>query len=82
MIDIPAAAEIHCPAEQVFDLIIDFGRQSRWLSASSAFDGTTEVSSDPMALGTTYREPGACGVRHGEVTQFVRPPPHSRFTGP
>ncbi|HEY7984269.1 MAG TPA: SRPBCC family protein [Ktedonobacterales bacterium] len=73
MPDIPAEAVIHCPAARIFDLLIDFGGQSRWLTASSAFHGTTEISSDPVTLGTTYREPGPFGVRHGRVTEFERP---------
>jgi uncharacterized protein YndB with AHSA1/START domain len=72
-VDIPSEAEIRCSAEQVFDLIIDFGGQARWLERSSAFHGTEEVSSNPVALGTTYREPGPLGVRNGAVTAFERP---------
>ena len=48
-------------------------RQDRWLTLSSAYHGTLEISSDPVTLGTTYREPGPLGVRHGEVTEFDRP---------
>ena len=70
---IPAEADICCPAEKIFDLIIDFRGQDRWLTMSSAFHGTTEISSDPVALGTTYTEPGPFGVRHGTVTEFERP---------
>jgi uncharacterized protein YndB with AHSA1/START domain len=70
---IPAGADIRCPAEKIFDLIIDFRGQDRWLTTSSAFHGTTEISSDPVAPGTTYREPGPFGVRNGTVTEFERP---------
>jgi len=72
MIDIPSEADIRCSAEKIFDLIIDFRGQDRWLPRSSAFHGT-EVSADPVALGTTYREPGPFGVRNGTVTEFERP---------
>ena len=72
-IDIPCQADIHGPAEQIFDLIIDFRGQDRWLGKSSAFRGTTQISSDPVTLGTTYREPGPLGVRHGEVVELQRP---------
>ena len=72
-IEIPSEADIRCSAEQVFDLIIDFGGQDRWLARSSAFHGTEEVSSNPVALGSTYREPGPLGVRNGTVTEFERP---------
>src|ERR1022692_2214939 len=70
---IPAQADIQCPAEKIFDLIIDFSGQDRWLATSSAFHGTTEISSDPVTLGTTYTEPRPFGVRHGTVTEFERP---------
>ncbi len=72
-IELPCTAEISCAAGPIFDLIIDFGGQDRWLPMSSAFRGTQEVSTDPVQLGTTYREPGPFGVRHGEVTEFERP---------
>jgi Polyketide cyclase / dehydrase and lipid transport len=72
-IEIPSEADVRCSAEKVFDLIIDFGGQDRWLARSSAFRGTEEVSSNPVALGSTYREPGPLGVRNGTVTEFERP---------
>lgn len=72
-IDIPCQADIRGPAEQIFDMIIDFRGQERWLGKSSAFRGTTQISSDPVTLGTTYREPGPLGVRNGEVTELERP---------
>ena len=73
MIDIPSEADIRCNAKKIFDLIIDFRGQDRWLPHSSAFHGTTEISADPVTLGTTYREPGPFGVRNGTVTEFERP---------
>lgn len=73
MTEIGSEADIRCPAETIFDVIIDFRGQERWLTLSSSFRGTTEISSDPVTLGTTYREPGPFGVRHGEVTEFERP---------
>ena len=73
MIELPCEAEINCAAETIFDLIVDFGGQERWLGKSSAFRGTHEISSDPVVLGTTYREPGPLGVRNGTVTEYERP---------
>jgi len=73
MTDIAAVADIACPAPKIFDLITDFSGQGRWLARSSSFRGTTEVSSDPVTLGTTYREPGPAGVRNGTVTEFEPP---------
>jgi hypothetical protein len=73
LVDIPSEAEIRYSAERVCDLIIDFDGQARWLEPSSAFHGTEEVSSNPITLGATYREPGPLGVRNGTVTEFERP---------
>jgi hypothetical protein len=73
MIEIPSEADIQCAVERIFDLVIDLRGQDRWLTPSSAFHGTTEISSNPVALGTTYREPGPLGVRIGTVTEFERP---------
>ena len=73
MVEIPSEADIQCSAEKIFDVILDFRGQDRWLTHSSAFHGTTEISSDPVTLGTTYLEPGAAGVRNGMVTELERP---------
>jgi uncharacterized protein YndB with AHSA1/START domain len=73
MIELPCAADIRSSAETIFDLIVDFGGQERWLGKSSAFRGTREISSNPVVLGTTYREPGPLGVRNGVVVEFERP---------
>jgi len=70
---LPSEADIRCPAEKIFDLIIDFRGQERWLARSSSFRGTTAISSDPVTLRTTYREPGPFGVRNGTVAEFERP---------
>ena len=72
-VQLPAEAEIRGSAETIFDLITDFDGQSRWLKKSSAFRGTDGPSENPAILGTTYREPGPLGVRHGEVTEYERP---------
>ncbi|HEY5986648.1 MAG TPA: SRPBCC family protein [Streptosporangiaceae bacterium] len=73
MTEIASEADIRCTAEKIFDVITDFRGQDRWLTQSSAFHGTTEISSNPVTLGTTYREPGPFGVRDGQVTEFERP---------
>jgi hypothetical protein len=70
MIAIPSEADIQCSAERIFDVIIDLRGQDRWLTPSSAFHGTTDISSNPVTRGTTYREPGPLGERHGTVTEF------------
>lgn len=73
MVEIPSEADVQCSAEKIFDLIIDFRGQDRWLTKSSAFHGTNDISSNPVRLGTTYREPGPFGVRNGTVAEFERP---------
>jgi uncharacterized protein YndB with AHSA1/START domain len=73
MTELRAEADVRCSAEKLFDMITDFRGQDRWLAKSSAYHGTTEISSNPVTLGTTYREPGPFGVRHGTVTEFERP---------
>jgi hypothetical protein len=73
MVEMPSEADIQCPAERIFNLIADFHSQDRWLGRSSAFHGTSEISSSIVTLGTTYREPGPFGVRNGAVTEFERP---------
>jgi len=73
MTDLELETDIACPAEQVFDLITDFGGQDRWLAQSSSFRGTTLLSPGPVALGTRYRESEPFGVRNGTVTEFERP---------
>ncbi|HTW85372.1 MAG TPA: SRPBCC family protein [Candidatus Sulfotelmatobacter sp.] len=72
-VDIPADAVIRAPAESIFAVIVDVDGQSRWLTKSSSFRGTTAVSSNQFALGTTYREPGPLGVRNGRVVEYERP---------
>jgi uncharacterized protein YndB with AHSA1/START domain len=73
MTEIRSEADIRCSAEKIFDTIVDLRGQHRWLAKSSAFHGTTEISSNPVRLGTTYREPGPFGVRNGTVTELERP---------
>jgi len=69
MTEIPSEADIHCPAEKIFDVIIDFRGPDRWLTKSSAFRGASKISSNPVTLGTTYCEPGPFGARNGEGLQ-------------
>jgi Polyketide cyclase / dehydrase and lipid transport len=73
MLEMASEADIRCSAENIFDLIADFQGQDRWLTNSSAFRGTNDISSNPVTLGTSYREPGPFGVRNGSVTEFERP---------
>jgi uncharacterized protein YndB with AHSA1/START domain len=73
MTQIAQEVEIHAPVERVFAAIIDLRGYDRWLAASSVFEGITDISSDPIVLGSTWSEPGPNGVRRGTVTQFEAP---------
>jgi uncharacterized protein YndB with AHSA1/START domain len=73
MTEIRSEADVRGSAEKLFDVITDFRGQGRWLAKSSAYHGTTDISSNPVTLGTTYREPGPFGVRNGTVTELERP---------
>jgi len=63
MIELDFETEIKAQAERVFDLLFDLRDYDRWLPPSAAF---------PIAVGTTYVEPGPLGTRHGVVTEAVR----------
>jgi uncharacterized protein YndB with AHSA1/START domain len=73
MVELSFETEIHGPADTVFQAIVDLRGYGRWLGSSAAYAGTTEISTDPIAAGTTYVESGPSGVRHGTVTELRAP---------
>ena len=73
MVELLFETEIHSSADTVFQLITDLRGYNRWLTSSAAYAGTTEVSTDPIAAGTTYVESSTSGVRHGTVTELDAP---------
>jgi uncharacterized protein YndB with AHSA1/START domain len=73
MLQIRQEAEIDAPTEKIFAAIVDLRGYERWLARSEVFEGITDISSDPIAVGTTWSEPGPNGVRHGTVTAFEAP---------
>jgi uncharacterized protein YndB with AHSA1/START domain len=73
MLQLRFEADVPASAEAVFDAVVDLRGYGRWLGSSSEYAGTTEISTDPIATGTTYVERGPNGVRHGTVTEFDRP---------
>jgi hypothetical protein len=72
-IELSCEADIGCAAQRIFDVITDLRGQGSWLSQSSSFKGTEDISAGPVAKGTTYREPGPLGVRDGVITEFDPP---------
>jgi len=66
-------SEMHSTAERVFAAIVDLRGYHRWLTPSKSFGETTDLSSDPITLGTTFLDSGPGGVRHGVVTEFAPP---------
>jgi len=73
MTQIRQEAEIHAPAEKIFAAIVDLRGYDGWLATSKVFEGISDISSDPIALGTTWSEPSPNGVRRGTVTEFDAP---------
>jgi uncharacterized protein YndB with AHSA1/START domain len=81
MIESHHEIDIQCTADKIFDVIVDLRGYDRWLTPSTAYAGTTEVSSDPITAGTTYVEAGPNGVRHGTITE-LQPPTRVTFHQP
>ena len=73
MTQIHQEAEIEAPVEKVFAAIVDFRGYRHWLAPSTVFQGITDISSGPIALGTTWSERGPNGVRRGTITEFEAP---------
>jgi hypothetical protein len=70
---ITLTAYIRCPKGKIFDAIVDLRGYGRWLDPSADYSGTTEISTDPVVVGTTYTERSRLGVRRGTVTELREP---------
>jgi uncharacterized protein YndB with AHSA1/START domain len=70
---IAVSEDIRDSAERIFLLIADLDGQDRWLAKSAGFRGTTDISPDPVTLGTVYRELGLFGTRQGRVMEYDPP---------
>lgn len=81
MTDLRFEAEIGASAERVYTLLADLRDYDRWLPNSAAFRGTVRISDGPIAVGTTYLEPGPFGTRRGAVTR-MEPPTQLCFEQP
>lgn len=66
-IDIAASPEV------LFDLVCDLHAYDRWLPSAGDYEGTSEISPPPVAVGTSYVEHSRRGVRRGTVIALARP---------
>lgn len=73
MTTIQRQVDIAASPEVVFDLIADLHDYGRWLPSAGDYEGTSEISPPPVAVGTTYVEHSRAGVRHGVVIALARP---------
>lgn len=73
MTSIERHVDIAASPEVVFDLICDLHGYGRWLPSAGDYEGTSEISPPPVAVGTTYVEHSRRGVRHGVVIALARP---------
>jgi carbon monoxide dehydrogenase subunit G len=73
MTHIESHTDVDASQETVFDLLSDLHGYDRWLPAAGDYEGTSEISPPPVAVGTTYVEHSGRGVRHGIVTVLDRP---------
>jgi uncharacterized protein YndB with AHSA1/START domain len=73
VIELRWETEIRASAERVFSLLVELRDYDHWLPRSASFRGTIEISQGPIAVGTTYVEPGPLGTRYGRLTELVRP---------
>src|SRR5437867_1130042 len=73
MVEVRCEVDIRGSADTVFATLADLRGYGRWLANSSAYPGTTEISADPIAVGTTYVEASSTGVRRGTVTELDAP---------
>lgn len=64
--------DIAADPASVFDLLADL-HDYRWLPSEGDYEGTSEISPPPVAVGTTYVEHSRRGVRRGRVVALDRP---------
>ena len=65
MTTIDLQVDIAASPEVVFDLVADLHDYGRWLPSTGDYEGTSEISPPPVAVGTTYVEhsrSAACGA--------------------
>lgn len=73
MAHIESQTDVDASQETVFNLLSDLHGYHRWLPSAADYEGTSEISPPPVAVGTSYVERSRRGVRHGIVTMLDRP---------
>lgn len=79
---ITVSTTIAADPDAIFALIIDLANYDKWLPQSAAFKGTTEISDNPIRVGTKYVERSPDGTRYGEVLSLDTAMRHVRFHQP
>ncbi|KAH6693579.1 hypothetical protein F5X68DRAFT_247918 [Plectosphaerella plurivora] len=79
---ISLSQEIAINPSRAFACITDLAGYNTWLPQSDAFKGTTEISDNPIKVGTRYIETSPNGTRYGEVTALDEGSCHVRFHQP
>jgi uncharacterized protein YndB with AHSA1/START domain len=70
--DLTFTGQLHGSPEMIFDLVADMPDYDRWLSNSSAFGGTVDLTPYPLRFGTTHLDAGPV-LKAGSVREFDRP---------
>jgi hypothetical protein len=72
---------IQSSAQTIFAVIVDLPRYHRWLPGSASFGTISDISSEPLGLGTTYVDAGPSGKRYGSIVEYM-PPTNISFHQP
>jgi carbon monoxide dehydrogenase subunit G len=73
MTTIERRIEMAATPEAVFDLVSDLHGYGRWLPSAGDYEGTSEISPPPVAVGASYVEHSRRGIRRGTVVELKRP---------
>lgn len=79
---VETSTPIAADPDEVFALIIDLPGYNDWLPHSAAYKGTTEISGNPLTVGSKYVERSPSGTRQGEVVQLDHAQRHVAFKQP
>jgi uncharacterized protein YndB with AHSA1/START domain len=79
MPELTTKQSIACPAQRIFDTLIDLHHYGAWLDESGLYGAVQHISDNAVRQGTTYADRGQSTTMQGQVTQ-VEPPGHLQFT--